>query len=103
MARTNLSVMPDVNVCLRDAMDAMFNNGNQNRLENPDRTIMTSEENDVIVDIVNDDDDQQPMTDALQSSINKRKLTNTNITNHEQQNHSENDNAKRMCMMNGSH
>ncbi|UJR27609.1 hypothetical protein I4U23_008890 [Adineta vaga] len=101
MARTNLSVMPDVSVCLRDAMDAMFNNGNQNRINSNDRMIMTTDDNDVIVDIVNDDD--QPTIDALQSSINKRKLTNTTVVNHEQHNQNENDSAKRLCTTNSLH
>jgi hypothetical protein len=82
-------------------MDAMFNNGNHTRLNNTDHTIVTHDDNDVIVDVVNDDD--QSLTDALQSSINKRKLPNTQIINHEQHNQNENDSAKRLCTMNGHH
>ncbi len=82
-------------------MDAMFNNGNHSRLSNNDHTIVTSDDNDVIVDVVNDDD--QSLTDALQSTINKRKLTNPSIINHEQHNQNENESAKRLCTMNGHH
>ncbi|CAF3427638.1 unnamed protein product [Rotaria sp. Silwood1] len=94
-ARTNLSVLPDVCVCLRDAMDLMFNNDNYNRLKQIDHTIITPEDNDVIVDIINDDDDKIS-TDASQSSINKRKLVNTASLTHEQQNEC----AKRLCTTN---
>jgi len=93
--------LPDVSGCLRDAMDAMFNNGNYSRLSNSDHTIVTPDDNDVIIDVVNDDD--QSLTDALQSSINKRKLANASIINHEQHNQNENDSAKRLCTMNGHH
>ncbi|CAF1462145.1 unnamed protein product [Adineta steineri] len=97
MARTNLSVMPDVNICLRDAMDAMFNNGNQNKLNNNNHTIMTPEDSDAIIDVVNDDDSSS--IEALQSSINKRKLTNTTAINHEHQN----DGSKRLCTTDSHH
>ena len=47
----------------------------QNRLNNSNTTIVTPDENDVIVDVVTDDDDQ-PLTDALQSSHDdKRKIS----------------------------
>jgi hypothetical protein len=83
-------------------MDAMFNNGNHHRLNNTDHTIMTPDDNDVIVDVINDDG--QSLTDALQSSINKRKLANTPIVNHEQYNQNGSDSAKRLCTtMNGHH
>jgi hypothetical protein len=75
-------------------MDAMFNNGNHNRLNNNGHTIVTPEDNDVFVDVVNDDD---------QSPINKRKLANTTIINPEQQYQNGNDNAKRLCARNGHH
>ncbi len=82
-------------------MDAMFNNGNHNRLNNNSHTIMTRDDSDVIVDVVNDDD--QLSIDGLESSINKRKLTNTAAMNHEQQNQNGNGSAKRLCTMNGHH
>jgi hypothetical protein len=82
-------------------MDAMFNNGNHSRLSNNDHTIVTSDDNDVIIDVVNDDD--QSLTDALQLSINKRKLANASIINHEQHNQNENDGAKRLRTMHGHH
>ncbi|CAF2605580.1 unnamed protein product [Rotaria sp. Silwood2] len=96
MARTNLSVLPDVSLCLRDAMDLIFNNDNHNRLKSNDHIVITPEDNDVIVDIINDDDDKIPI-DASQPSINKRKLVNTASLNHEQQN----EGAKRLCTPNG--
>ncbi len=77
-------------------MDAMFNNGDYNRLNNTNPTIMVPEDNDVIVDVVNDDDDDQ-------SLINKRKLTNTTIISHEEQNQNGHDSAKRLCKTNGHH
>lgn len=80
-------------------MDTMFNNGNHSRLNNNGHTVITSDENDVIVDVVNDDDDDESLTDALQSSINKRKLANTPIINQEQHNQNGNDSAKRLCTM----
>jgi len=80
-------------------MDSMFNNGHREKLNNNSATIMTSDENDVIVDVVNDDDDQS-LTDALQSSMNKRKLTNTAVINQEQHNENGNDSAKRLRTMN---
>jgi hypothetical protein len=81
-------------------MDTMFNNGNHNRLNNNGHTIVTPDDNDVIVDVVNDDD--QSMTDDLQSSINKRKLANTVVINHDHEQHNQNgnDSAKRLCTMN---
>ncbi|CAF0786919.1 unnamed protein product [Rotaria sordida] len=97
-ARTNLSVLPDVSVCLRDAMDLMFNNDNHNRLKQNGCTVITPDDNDVIVDIINDDDDKIS-TDTLQPSINKRKLVNTTTLSHEQQN--DNEYAKRLCATNG--
>ncbi len=82
-------------------MDAMFNNGHHNRLNNNGATVLTSDENDVIVDVVNDDDDDdQSLTNALQSSINKRKLANTPVLNQEQHNQNGNDSAKRLCTIN---
>lgn len=97
MARTNLSVLPDVSGCLRDAMDHLFNNGNQNQLNQNVNTTASSDDNDAIIDVVNDDDDDQSLTDALQSSINKRKLTNTTSMNSEDK-HS-NEGTKRLCTM----
>ena len=94
MARTNLSVLPDVSGCLRDAMDSMFNNGNYTKLNNNSHTVMTPDDNDVIIDVVNDDD---------QSSINKRKLVNGASIDSEQQNQNGNDSAKRLRTMNGHH
>jgi hypothetical protein len=79
-------------------MDSMFNNGHHERKINTSATIVTPDENDVIVDVVNDDD--QSLTDALQSSMNKRKLANTAVMNQEQHNGNGNDSAKRLCTMN---
>ena len=77
-------------------MDSMFQNGHHERLNNINATVVTPEENDVIVDVVNDD---QSLTDTLQSSLNKRKLPNA-VMNQEQHNGNGNDNAKRLCTMN---
>jgi hypothetical protein len=84
-------------------MDAMFNNGNHyHRLNNNNgHTIVTPDDNDVIVDVENDD--EQSLTDALQSSINKRKLANNGVINHEQQNQTGNNTAKRLCTMTEHH
>lgn len=62
---------------------------------------MIAEDNDTIIDVVNDDaddinNDQKMSTDDLQSSLSKRKLTNSaTMLNSEEQNQSEG--AKRLC------
>ena len=62
-------------------MNCLFNNTNQTPSNQNVNTTVSSDDNDIVIDVVNDDDDEQSLTDALQSSINKRKLTNTTSMN----------------------
>jgi hypothetical protein len=83
-------------------MDGMFNNGNRTMSKTNGHTVMTHEDNDAVIDVVNDDD--QSSTDAAELSINKRKLAATGVVHPEQQyQENENDNTKRLCTMNGRH
>lgn len=104
MARTNLAVLPDVTSCLRDAMDMIFNDGTSNEAaknKQNGHTLVTPDDNDIIVDI--DGDDDQTSTDGLsQSSLNKRKLTNVGNNSIEQSNQ-DTKTAKRICTTNGHH
>ena len=80
-------------------MDTMFNNGHSSKSNNnTNATVLTPDENDVIVDVMNDDD--QSLTDALQASMNKRKLVNTTADNQNEQQKNGNDSAKRLCSSN---
>lgn len=79
-------------------MDAMFNNGHPTRSNNRASTNLSPDENDVIVDVVNDDD--QPLSDALQASMNKRKLVNATMDNQGETNQNGNDTTKRLCTTN---
>lgn len=79
-------------------MDTMFNNGHSSKSINHASTNLTSDENDVIVDVVNDDD--QPLNDALQATMNKRKLVNATVDNQGEPNPNANDNSKRLCTTN---
>ncbi|CAF2134031.1 unnamed protein product [Rotaria magnacalcarata] len=89
MARTNLSVLPDVSVCLRDTLDQMCNNRNPDNTNKSNRTVMVPEENDIIVDVVNDDDSNDTMLANDLQSITKRKPVNADIFDQEQLNQNE--------------
>ncbi|CAF3113086.1 unnamed protein product [Rotaria socialis] len=89
MARTNLSVLPDVSVCLRDALDHMCSNRNPDNTNESNHTVMVPEENDITVDVVNDDDSNDTMLANDLQSITKRKTVNTDIFDQEQLNQNE--------------
>jgi hypothetical protein len=98
-ARTNLSVLLDVSGCLRDAMDTMFNNGTHTKSNTNGHTVMTQEDNDIIVDVVNDDDDDSGTSSngASPSTMTKRKLPAPSL------NKPGDDLAKRLCTPAGQH
>ncbi|CAF1498763.1 unnamed protein product [Adineta steineri] len=87
MAHNNTSILSDVSVCLSDAMDTMFNSNH---------SIMIPENNHNNVDISNGGGGLS--AEALKLMMNKRKLNSNGHIIDDQQYE---ENAKRLCSMNG--
>ena len=79
-------------------MDSMFNNGTHTMSNTNGHTLMTQEDNDIIVDVVNDDDEDSGTSSngVSPSSVNKRKFPAPTSGNQEQ-NYQGNDTTKRLC------
>jgi hypothetical protein len=84
-------------------MDVMFNNGIQTSSKNNGHTLMTPEDNDIIVDVVDDDNgDSGSSPGTSQASMNKRKI-GMEVLHNTDQSCNNDKNTKRLCTMNGHH